>query len=113
MNFFIKTLEEVGSINDGALTALMSIDINEFPKGYLNQDELDEIFLKAQTSGFIDRKYNQISHLKNLLSRLDDLQVVENVIYFKTDAEDLFGRDMSKKIGRDSYLQRIYNFQKA
>lgn len=108
INFFIKTLEEVGSINDGALTALMSIDINEFPKGYLNQDELDEIFLKAQSSGFISRKYNQISHLKNLLSRLDDLQVVNNSIYFKTDVENLFSNEESKKSVRDPYLQRVY-----
>lgn len=111
INFLIKTLTEVGCIDDGALTALMSIDINDYAKGYLDQDELNDIFHKAQSSGFIDRKYNQISHLKNLLSRLDDLQVVENVIYFKTDAEDLFGRDMSKKIGRDSYLQRIYKYE--
>lgn len=108
INFFIKTLTEVGCIDDGALTALMSIDIKEYPKGFLNQEELNNVFYIARMSGFIERKYNQISHLKNLLSRLDDLQVVNNSIYFKTDAEDLFGSDENRKNVRDPYLQRIY-----
>ena len=111
INFFLKTLEEVGYIDVESLIALMSVDIKQFPNGFLKEEELKDIFHKAKVRGFIERKRSQISHLKNLLSRLDDLQVVENVIYFKTDAEDLFGRDMSKKIGRDSYLQRIYKYE--
>ncbi|MBO7105788.1 MAG: HNH endonuclease [Fibrobacter sp.] len=108
INFFIKTLTEVGRIDDDALTALMSVDIKKYPKGFLDQEELDKVFYDAQKTGFIGRKYNQISHLKNLLSRLDDLQVVDNSIYFKTDAESLFSNEEMKKNVRDSYLQRIY-----
>lgn len=75
INFFLKTLEEVGCVDERALVALMAINIDEYPNEYLNKDELDEIFYRTNKSGFIDRKYNQISHLKNLLGRLDDLQV--------------------------------------
>jgi len=109
INFFLKTLEEVGAIDNSALVALMSVDINKYPKGYLNKEELDNVFYSAYQNGFISRKYNQISHLKNLLKRLDDLQVHDNSIYFKTDAERLFGDDEeTKKAVRDPYLQRVY-----
>ena len=109
INFFLKTLEEVGVVDDRALIALMAIDINDYPNGYLKRDELDEIFVETRDSGFIERKYNQISHLKNLLSRLDDLQVHDNAIYFKTDALRLFGDDEeTRKEVRDPYLQRVY-----
>lgn len=109
IKFFLKTLEEVGVVDNKSLTALMAIDINKYPKGFLNQDELDEVFHYANKLGFIDRKYNQISHLKNLLGRLEDLQVHENAIYFKTDAIRLFGDDEeTRKSVRDPYLQRVY-----
>lgn len=109
INFFIKTLTEIGAIDDRALTALMLVDIKKHPKGYLDQNELNKVFIDAQSNGFIDRKYNQISHLKNLLCRLNDLQERNNMIYFKTDAERLFGNeDEQKKVGRDQYLQRIF-----
>ena len=109
IKFFLKTLTEVGSINDKSLTALMSVNINDYAKGFLNQTELNTIFSKAFSNGFIDRKYNQISHLKNLLCRLNDLQERNNVIYFKTDADRLFGDDEELRTSiRDSYLQRIY-----
>lgn len=109
IKFFLKTLTEVGSIDDKSLTALMSVDINDYAKGFLNQTELNTIFSKAFSNGFIERKYNQISHLKNLLCRLNDLQERNNVIYFKTDADRLFGDDEEPRTSiRDSYLQRIY-----
>lgn len=109
INFFLKTLEEVGSISDKELTALMFVDVKDYPAGYLTQPELQEIFYHAEQEGFIERKYNQISHLKNLLSRLDDLKQHDGTLYFKTDAERLFGNEMEEnKVGRDSYLQRIY-----
>ena len=109
INFFLKTLEEVGAVDNRALIALMAIDIDKYPNGYLNKEELDKIFFETRQSGFIDRKYNQISHLKNLLGRLDDLSVHENAIYFKTDALRLFGDDEETRTAvRDPYLQRVY-----
>ncbi len=109
INFFLKTLEEVGSVDNRALVALMSIDIDKYKKGFLDREELDKVFFEIDKNGFIGRKYNQISHLKNLLGRLDDLQVHENAIYFKTDAVRLFGDDEeTRKAVRDPYLQRVY-----
>lgn len=109
INFFLKTLEEVGEINDKALIALMSVNINNYIKGYLTENELETIYYNALNNGFIDRKYNQISHLQNLLSRLDDLRIHDHTIYFKTDADKLFGDDDdTKKNVRDPYLQRVF-----
>lgn len=109
INFFLKTLEEVGYISDSELVALMTININDYPRGYLTSEELRSVYLKAKMSGFIDRKYNQISHLKNLLSRLDDLALHDGVLYFKTDAQKLFGEsEETPKSGRDNYLQRVF-----
>lgn len=109
INFFLKTLEEVGCVSDKELTALMFININDYPAGFLTKDELQNIYYNAEEQGFIERKYNQISHLKNLLGRLDDLKLHDGALYFKTDAERLFGNEAEgARIGRDSYLQRVY-----
>lgn len=109
IKFFLKTLEEVGAIDDRALVALMAIDIDKYPAGYLSKEELEHVFLEANKIGFIERKYNQISHLKNLLGKLDDLRIHDHVIYFKTDADRLFGEnEEARKSVRDPYLQRVY-----
>ncbi len=108
INFFLKTLEEVGSINTRQLTALMLIDIRNCHQDYLTSEELENVCKKAEEINFIERKYNQVSHLKNLLGKLDDLKIHDEVIYFKTDALRLFGDDETRKMIRDPYLQRVY-----
>lgn len=108
IQFLLKTLEEVGAIDKRALISLMTIDINHYARGYLKKDELDELYAAAVDIDFIDRKYNQLGHLLNLLGRLDDLCNHDGVIYFKTDADRLFGDETQKKIVRDPYLQRVY-----
>lgn len=108
IQFLLKTLEEVGAIDKRALISLMTIDINDYPRGYLCKDELDELYEAATDIAFIDRKYNQLGHLLNLLGRLDDLCNHDGVIYFKTDADRLFGNETQKKVVRDPYLQRVY-----
>ncbi len=109
IHFLLKTLDEVGSIDDNNLKALMTVDVDAFPKGYLNRKELRIVYTRAVQSGFVKRKYNQISHLKNLLSRLDDLQVEGKVICFKTEIQELLHNwELKKKKGRDMYRQRMY-----
>lgn len=45
----------------------------------------------------------------NLLSKLDDLKSHDGALYFKTDADRLFGDDSeTRKNVRDPYLQRVY-----
>ncbi|MDE5572768.1 MAG: HNH endonuclease, partial [Muribaculaceae bacterium] len=70
--------------------------------------ELDRLYKNATDIDFIDRKYNQIEHFLNLLGRLDDLCIHDGMIYFKTDADRLFGDEKQKKAVRDPYLQRVY-----
>jgi len=109
IKFFLKTLEEVGCINDKQLTALMNVDVSNCAVDHLTADSLDRIYNEALRSGFIERKYNQVAHLWNLLTRLDDLKVHNNEIYFRTDADRLFGEnEHEKKNVRDPYLQRVY-----
>jgi hypothetical protein len=107
--FFLKSLEEIGSFTELDLATLMTINIEDYEKGYITRPELNEQYNTVDIEGFVSRKYNQISHLKNLLGKLDDLIVVDNVIYFETDALRIFGDEIEKqKECRDPYLQRVY-----
>lgn len=115
MNFLIKTLEEVGYLSAQDIIALMTIDISEIEKGFVNRDEID-IALNSIESGFIERKYNQIGHFKNVLGKLDGIVFIKNngiyELYFTEDAKRIFGEDLeqeSKK--RDSYLHLLYKNQ--
>lgn len=109
LSFFIKSLEEVGKFTDLDLATIMTMDVGLYEKGYVTKSELEHQYKSVDINGFVERKYNQISHLKNLLGRLDDLIIVDNTIYFETDALRIFG-DLSEKQKecRDPYLQRVY-----
>lgn len=115
MNFLIKTLEEVGFLSAQDIVALMTIDISEVEKGYVTREEIN-ITLSSLDSGFIERKYNQIDHLKNVLGKLDEIMFIKNngvyELYFTEDAKRIFGEDLetaSRK--RDSYLHLLYKNQ--
>lgn len=115
MNFLIKTLQEVGYLSAQDIIALMTIDISKVEKGFVNREEID-IALNLLDSGFIERKYNQIDHLKNVLGKLDEIVFVKNEgiyeLYFTEDAKRIFGEDLdleSKK--RDPYLHLLYKNQ--
>lgn len=109
IKFLLKTLEEVGCIDKRALISLMTVDLQDYPKGYLAKEELDEVYQRVVDNAFIERKYNQLDHLRNLLGKLDDLKSHNGILYFKTDADRLFGDDYeSRKNVRDPYLQRVY-----
>lgn len=110
INFLLKTLEEIGHLSEKEITAMMTVDIAKHSKGFLSPTELSQYFRSANASGFIKRKYNQISHLKNLLGKLDDLVSYNGTIYYETDAKRIFGDDLSiKEIVTEPYLQRVYN----
>lgn len=114
LNFLIKTLVEhpEGKLNKAEIAALMLVDLSNFPHDYLTQSELAKYLQQGQQSGFIERKYNQISYLWNLLAKLDDLQRVNDDLYFAEDAQRIFG-DLSDSIARkrDPYLHRLYKNQ--
>ena len=106
--FFIKSLEEVGSFSEIELATLMTIDIQEFDGECVTKADLDRQYAEIDVEGFFKRKYNQVRHMKSLLGKLEDLTLHDNVLYFKTDADRLFGDEETKKNVRDPYLQRVY-----
>lgn len=108
LKFFMKSLEEVGSLSEMQLATLMTINTSDYPNGYISKQDLERQYKEIDVEDFFQRKYNQVGHLKNVLSKLDDMALHDNVLYFKTDAERLFGDEETKKEVRDPYLQRVY-----
>lgn len=109
INFLLKTLEEVGQLTKENIIGLMNINIMYYQKGYVNLEELLHHTNQALQNGFIERKYNQVGYLFNLLMRLDDVVFVNNVLYFEEDAKIIFGEDLKHETKkRDGYLHRIY-----
>lgn len=111
LNFLIKTLIENGSLSRGEMVALMLVDISTVEKGFLFKEELNHYFNLAQQTNFIERKYNQIAYLPNLLNKLDDLVIVGDMLYFKDDALKIFGGMVEERVIRDPYLHRLYKNQ--
>lgn len=114
MNFLIKTLVEhpEGKLNKSEIAALMLVDLENYPNDHLSKIELDTYLQQGIQSGFIERKYNQISYLWNLLAKLDDLKRVNDDLYFAEDAERIFGQlDGGAARKRDPYLHRLYKNQ--
>ncbi len=108
LKFFMKSLEEIGSLSEMQLATLMTIDTSDYPNGYITKQDLERQYKEIDVEDFFQRKYNQVGHLRNVLSKLDDMALHDNVLYFKTDAERLFGDEETKKEVRDPYLQRVY-----
>lgn len=112
INFLINTLVEVGKLSQEDIIALMLVNIESYEKGYLTRVELDEFVSKANQINFIERKYNQIGYLINLLRKLDDIVFVSNELYFTEDAKQIFGENLEVIIRkRNPYLHLIYKNQ--
>lgn len=109
INFLLKTLEEVGSLTKENIIGLMNVNILDYHKGYIIYDELSYHTQMAINNGFVERKYNQVGYLFNLLNKLDDIVFVNNILFFTEDAKVIFGEDLKKETKkRDGYLHRIY-----
>jgi hypothetical protein len=112
LNFLIQTLAEIGKLSKAEIIALMLVDIEIQQEAFISYEELQDYVQVAQENGFIARKYNQIGYLCNILGKLDDLVFVGDDLYFKEDAEELFGADsLGSSSGRDPYLHRLYKNQ--
>lgn len=112
LNFLINTLVENGKLSKSEIIALMLVDIEKVGKGYLDKNELNKYLKSATKSKFIERKYNQIGYLNNILNKLDEIVFVKNELYFTEDAKRIFGEDLeqeSKK--RNPYLHLLYKKQ--
>ncbi|MDP2638032.1 MAG: HNH endonuclease [Candidatus Levybacteria bacterium] len=110
INFLLKTLNEVKKMSKLDLLALMTIDIARFPKGYLNQEELQKAKDHVKATEFGNRKYNQVEHLWLVLKKLDDLTVDKKYVYLEKDAVSVVS-DTKDEERRDHYLQRLYKNQ--
>ncbi len=112
INFLIQTLIEKGKLSKEEIIALMLVDIESQKKTFLPENDLKKYVEEANNIGFLKRKYNQIGYLSNLLGKLDDLIFINDDLYFKEDAQQIFGEDLkaiSKR--RDPYLHRLYKNQ--
>ena len=106
INFLIQTLIEIGRLSKDEIIALMLVDIEAHKNTFITEFALRGYVQKAKEVGFIQRKYNQIGYLCNLISKLDDLVFVDNYLYFKEDAKRIFGirilcSEKSFRIGRN------------
>jgi putative restriction endonuclease len=112
LNFLINTLVEVGKLSKEDIIALMLVDINDKPKDFLTRVELNHYVIIANQINFIERKYNQIGYLTNLLRKLDDIIFVNNKLYFTEDAKQIFGENLEVTTRkRNPYLHLIYKNQ--
>jgi len=85
MKFLINTLVENECLTKAQILSLMLVDISNNKKGYLNKDELKEYLVLALKIGFIERKYNQVRYLNNILNKLDGIVFVNDELYFTED----------------------------
>ena len=112
INFLIQTLIEKGKLSKEEIIALMLVDIESYEYFFIPEVELQEYVIEAKNIGFLERKYNQIGYLYNLLGKLDDLVFVGDDLYFKEDAEQIFGEDLRAITKRRyPYLHRLYKNQ--
>lgn len=112
LNFLINTLIEYGKLSKEEIIGMMLVDLAEQQSHFLNKNDLDYYKNYAIEIKFSERKYNQINHFCNLLSKLDDLSFYQGDLYFTEDAQRIFGEDL-KGIAksRDPYLHRLYKNQ--
>ena len=108
IQFFLRTLEEVGKISlKEDVQGLMMCNISNIKKGFLTKEELNSYRTKAQNIDLLDRKYNQHAYLKNFLKKMVDLKEVDNEVYFIEDANDIF-KNVDLNEVRDNYRQRLW-----
>lgn len=112
INFLIKTLINKGSLKKEEIIALMLIDIEGHEKDFADFKDLNFYTEKTKEIKFNDRKYNQIGYLNNLLGKLDNLTFVKDVLYFKSDADQIIKDESDNETKkRDSYLHKLYKNQ--
>lgn len=112
INFLINTLVETGELSQAEIVALMLADIENVRKGFLNKEELGEYLKIATEKKFIERKYNQVGYLINLLKKLDDIIFIGNKLYFTEDARQIFGEKLEiETTRRNPYLHLLYKNQ--
>jgi putative restriction endonuclease len=113
VNFLIKTLEEIKLLDNDDIASLMTIaDLNQYQKGYVTRAELEALKISMMENDFVDRKYNQLSHTLNVLTRLDNIvKTKDGKITLSDYVNQIATDDIGASEGRDPYLHRIYKSQ--
>lgn len=113
IGFLVRTLEHVGVLSNKYICVIMMLNLNDYPDGYIKQDELERLYNNPEIKDFADRKHNQIGYLNNLLGKLDGISYNRQTkSYAITSEENSIVADAERvQRGRDSYLQRIYKRQ--
>lgn len=106
INFLLKTLAYSGPLTIEDRIALMLTKISQVKKDFLTREELEEKKRYAEVIDFKERKYNQIEHFTNLLSKLSDVYLDDNKTLYLT--EDDMPDDIDELEKRDPYLHRLY-----
>lgn len=107
--FLLRTLSYNKSLNKEDIKALMITDINQYPKGYLNKEELESQLRESILIDFEERKYNQISHLMSFLKSFSDIHYSnsEGRIYF-ADNPDIAEEEINEKFHCDPIKLRLH-----
>ena len=106
--FLIKTLENKKSLNKDDLAAIMLTNVDEYQRGYITTEELEKVKRSPEFLGFKeDRKYNQIRHLKSILSILDNyIYESEGIFYVSEEISSEYKILHSEKKGQRSQIQQ-------
>mgnify|MGYP006091602943 FL=1 len=108
IDFLTNTLMRIGKLTKKQLIGIITVDPDKYKEGFINLDELNKISFEINNIDFIERKYNQIGHTLNVLSKLKNLTFYNQDLYFEEDAKIKFQNDEDNKlINRNSYLDRL------
>lgn len=110
INFLVKTLEYCGSLSKDNLLAIMFINPEDYPKGFLSLDELEDKTKYIQLINAEDRKYNQRNYLFNLCKNSIIGVYVNrfNCLTLEADVQVSEVIRNSTTTGRDPYKHRLY-----
>ena len=95
VKFLVRTLEHCSRLDEDNLLGIMFTNPDNYPKGYLNNDELIKQTEFGESIGAMSRKYNQVNHLRSILKFLDAHLNVTNGIIYKSllDADEDIARE--------------------
>lgn len=105
INFLLKTLAYSGPLTVDDRVALMLTNISQVKKDFLTREELEEKKRYAEVIDFKERKYNQIDHFTNLLSKLSDVYLDRDKTLYLSEDDMPDDFELEK---RDPYLHRLY-----
>ena len=57
LKFFMKSLEEIGSLSEMQLATLMTINTSDYPNGYITKQDLERQYKEIDVEDFFQRKY--------------------------------------------------------